>query len=148
MRRVLTGAARPVYARRGMTKRAGSDPDSDTLTDATVVARKVRVVDEVAKPEHHLVLEQVRGPGAPRRFPLEAAETIVGRGKRANVSIDSNLLSRRHMSLVRSGPEITCRDLDSANGVYVNGVKVNSATLFEGDTLQIGDVVFVLRETD
>ncbi len=92
------------------------------------------------------LLEQVRGPGAPRRFPLAVAETVVGRGQQANVTIDSALLSRRHVVFKRNGPELTLVDLDSANGVFVNGVKAHSAVLHEGDTIQIGDVVFVLHE--
>jgi len=91
-------------------------------------------------------LEQVRGPGAPRRFGLALAETVVGRGTQANVTIDSALLSRRHVVFRRNGPEVTLSDLESANGVYVNGVKAHSAVLHEGDTIQIGDVVFVLHE--
>jgi pSer/pThr/pTyr-binding forkhead associated (FHA) protein len=91
-------------------------------------------------------LEQVRGPGAPRRFGLALVETVVGRGTQANVTIDSALLSRRHVVFRRNGPEVTLADLESANGVYVNGVKAHSAVLHEGDTIQIGDVVFVLHE--
>src|SRR5690348_15109902 len=91
-------------------------------------------------------LEQVRGPGAPRSFPLSIAETVVGRGQQANVTIDSALLSRRHVVFRREGPELTLADLDSANGVYVNGVKAHRAVLYEGDTIQLGDVVFVLHE--
>jgi len=91
-------------------------------------------------------LEQVRGPGAPRRIPLALAETVVGRGTQANVTIDSALLSRRHVAFRRNGPELSLSDLESANGVYVNGVKAHFAVLHEGDTIQVGDVVFVLHE--
>jgi pSer/pThr/pTyr-binding forkhead associated (FHA) protein len=91
-------------------------------------------------------LEQIRGPGAPRRFALAIDETVVGRGQQANVTIDSALLSRKHVVFRRRGPELSLADLDSANGVYVNGVKAHSAVLHEGDTIQIGDVVFVLHE--
>jgi pSer/pThr/pTyr-binding forkhead associated (FHA) protein len=52
------------------------------------------------------------------------------------------------MSLTRNGPQFSCTDLDSANGVLLNGIKAHSAVLHEGDTLQIGDVVFVFREGD
>lgn len=92
------------------------------------------------------MLEQVRGPGAPRRIALALAETVVGRGQQANVTIESALLSRRHVVFRRSGPELSLADLDSANGVFVNGVKAHSAVLHEGDTIQLGDVVFVLHE--
>jgi pSer/pThr/pTyr-binding forkhead associated (FHA) protein len=120
--------------------KAGSyDPDSTIAGDVSVVAGSART-------QKVPTLEQVRGPGAPRRFALSIAETVVGRGMQANVAIDSALLSRRHVVFRRLGPELSMADLDSANGVYVNGVKAHSAVLHEGDTIQIGDVVFVLHE--
>lgn len=92
------------------------------------------------------MLRQIDGPGAPREFTLELDNIVVGRSSQAHISIESTLISRRHMSLQRSGPEFVCSDLDSANGVYLNGVKAHSAVLREGDTLQIGDVVLVYHE--
>lgn len=92
------------------------------------------------------MLRQIDGPGAPREFALELDSIIVGRSQQAHISIESTRISRRHMSLERSGPEYVCSDLDSANGVYLNGVKAHSAVLREGDTLQIGDVVLVYHE--
>jgi pSer/pThr/pTyr-binding forkhead associated (FHA) protein len=37
-------------------------------------------------------------------------------------------------------------DLESSNGVFLNGVRVHSAALHEGDVIQIGDAVLVFRE--
>ncbi len=115
------------------------DPDS-------TVAGNVSIVPGFPPSGKLPTLEQVRGPGAPRRFGLALAETVVGRGTQANVTIDSALLSRRHVIFRRNGPELSLADLDSANGVFLNGVKAHSAVLHEGDTIQIGDVVFVLHE--
>lgn len=91
-------------------------------------------------------LELVRGPGAPREYPITADEVVLGRSLQANVCIDSGLLSRRHAAVRRHGPELKLVDLDSANGVYVNGVRVHSAVLCDGDTIQVGDAVLVFRE--
>jgi pSer/pThr/pTyr-binding forkhead associated (FHA) protein len=91
-------------------------------------------------------LEQTRGPGAPRAFDLALPETIVGRSTTAHICIDSSLISRRHMSLQRSGEQFTANDLNSSNGMYLNGIKAHSALLHEGDQLQIGDVVFSFFE--
>ena len=71
---------------------------------------------------------------------------VVGRSVQVHISIDSGLISRRHIVLKRAGPEYSCEDLNSSNGMFLNGVKVHSAVLRDGDTLQIGDVVFVFRE--
>lgn len=91
-------------------------------------------------------LEQTRGPGAPRNFDLSLPETIIGRSSSAHVCIDSSLISRKHMSLSKSGEQCTASDLNSSNGMYLNGVKVHSAVLHEGDQIQIGDVVFTFHE--
>ena len=91
-------------------------------------------------------LELVRGPEAPRTLALGPDETVVGRSHQANICIESSLLSRGHISIKKIGPEFRLNDLDSANGVFLNGVRVHSAGLHEGDTIQIGDVVFVFRE--
>lgn len=124
---------------RALSKEGVPDPDS-------TMAGTIPIVSGMPQSRKLPTLEQVRGPGAPRRFGLALAETVVGRGNQSNVVIDSALLSRRHVVFRRNGPELSLADLDSANGVYVNGVKAHSAVLHEGDTIQVGDVVFVLHE--
>ena len=91
-------------------------------------------------------LEQIGGPGSPRDFPLELDEIVVGRSLQAHIAVESGSISRRHMCLRRDGPEYTFADLDSANGVFLNGVKAHAAVLREGDQLQLGDVVFRYHE--
>ena len=91
-------------------------------------------------------LEQTQGPGAPRVFDLLLNETIVGRSTSAHICVDSGLISRRHMSLSKAGELFSANDLNSSNGMYLNGIKVHSAVLHEGDQLQIGDVVFTFFE--
>jgi pSer/pThr/pTyr-binding forkhead associated (FHA) protein len=92
------------------------------------------------------VLQQLQGPGAPREFFLQLDEVVIGRSLQATISVDGGGVSRQHLALRRNGPEYTATDLDSANGVFLNGVKTHSAVLREGDVLQIGDVVFVYHE--
>jgi len=88
----------------------------------------------------------LQGPGAPREFNLLAEEIVIGRSSQVEICIESQLMSRRHAALRRSGPDVRLVDLESANGVYLNGVRVHSAGLLEGDTIQIGDVLLVYRE--
>jgi pSer/pThr/pTyr-binding forkhead associated (FHA) protein len=106
------------------------------------------VASNVARTKRPFVLEQIGGPGAPRQFELELEETVVGRSLSAHISIDSGLLSRQHMSLRRTGLEVSCADMGSANGMFLNGLKAHSAVLRQGDTIQIGDVIFVFHEGD
>jgi len=120
--------------------------DFDPELESTI-AGDVSIVAGISKAKKAPSLEQVRGPGAPRSFPLSLAETVIGRGTQANITIDSVLLSRRHLAVRRATPEHSFVDLDSANGVYLNGVRAHAALLHDGDTLQIGDVVFVFHES-
>ena len=81
---------------------------------------------------------------------IEKEETIVGRGDEADVEVDDPGVSRRHAMVVRrSGGECVLVDLQSRNGTYVNGLRVRSSPLREGDKIQLGTVTalrFSLRE--
>jgi pSer/pThr/pTyr-binding forkhead associated (FHA) protein len=99
---------------------------------------------DVRLPTRAAVLEQVRGPGAPARHLLAREHVVVGRTE-GDIRIPSAELSRSHMKIERSGPEYVCTDLESSNGIYLNGVKVHSAVLREDDHLQLGDVIFVFH---
>lgn len=92
------------------------------------------------------VLRQVAGPGCPREVLLNRARLVIGRSKRVDVMVDSPELSRRHVVLERDGNEYVVRDLDSRNGLFLNGVKIHSAVLRGGDTLQMGNVTFLFLE--
>jgi pSer/pThr/pTyr-binding forkhead associated (FHA) protein len=98
---------------------------------------------ELARPA---TLELLKGPGAPQTFPLLDGTLSVGRGRDADIYVASAELSRRHAALTHRDSEWTVQDLDSRNGVFLNGVKVHSASLRDGDKVQLGEVVFVFRE--
>lgn len=92
-------------------------------------------------------LQMIAGPGAPKTFDLFQDEVVVGRAIDADIPVNSTDLSRRHIMLKRSGPsQYTVVDLESRNGVYLNGVKVHSALLHDGDNLQLGTVMFIFHE--
>jgi len=115
--------------------------DQPTTVQEVPVPTSVR-----ARPKKPFALEQVAGPGAPCEHLLESDEIIVGRSAQASISIDGNGISRTHAAIRKTGPEYTFVDLNSANGVYLNGIKTHSAVLREGDMLQLGDAVFVFHE--
>jgi DNA-binding NtrC family response regulator len=77
----------------------------------------------------------------------ERGETILGRGREADVRIDDVLLSRRHIAIV-SGDPLTLRDLGSMNGTLLGGRKLapnESTPLAPGDTITIGTAVLTLQ---
>src|SRR5688500_1129778 len=117
--------------------------DTKRRESAVAGGAPVYVVQRRARP---LFLRQIQGPGAPRDVQLELDEIVLGRALDAQVSIDSGAVSRRHAALVRKGDHYTCVDLESSNGVFVNGQRVSSQELKDGDSVQVGDALFLLQE--
>jgi len=81
---------------------------------------------------------------------LPGNERTIGRATGADFIIDAALVSRVHFRVTALvGGELEITDLESTNGTYVNGERIESARLASGDRLQVGRVEFVaLRETD
>lgn len=80
------------------------------------------------------------GPLAGRRCELEA-ELVVGR-ENADLTIDDPELSRRHAIVRRKGEALEIEDLGSLNGTWVNGARIDAATLLAaGDTIRLGVTV-------
>jgi pSer/pThr/pTyr-binding forkhead associated (FHA) protein len=64
----------------------------------------------------------------------------IGRAPRADFIVDAALVSRLHCRLAAGAGEIEAVDLESTNGTYVNGERVERGTLRDGDTLRVGAV--------
>jgi pSer/pThr/pTyr-binding forkhead associated (FHA) protein len=91
-------------------------------------------------------LQQIEGEGAPKKFKLTRPEMVIGRDERADIPLPSANVSRRH-AIIRSRPhEVSIHDFESRNGVFLNGIKVHSAVLRDGDIIQLADVVFDFYE--
>jgi pSer/pThr/pTyr-binding forkhead associated (FHA) protein len=91
-------------------------------------------------------LQQNQGPGSPKKFELARDSLVVGREPGVDILLASEKVSRRHALLRRNGNEYSIIDLDSANGIFLNSIKVYSAVLRDGDLLQLADAVFLYHE--
>lgn len=70
---------------------------------------------------------------------LTAVETTLGKDPTATVVLRDSGVSRLHAKILRAGDGIyNLIDLDSTNGVTVNGVRVEVTVLREGDRVHIG----------
>lgn len=121
------------------------DAWTDTWTAEPTATHRITKPVGMETPRLADVLELVCGPGQPLCFDLVAPDMILGRGDTVDCRVRSALVSRKHLRITASGPEVTVTDLDSQNGLYLNQVKVHSAVLCDGDLLQVGDLVFVFR---
>ncbi|MES1180979.1 MAG: FHA domain-containing protein [Verrucomicrobiota bacterium] len=118
---------------------------STSKFEATLAA-SIALVRREREARAHL-LEQIEGEGAPQRIELAGAQLVIGRAENADVRLASPRLSRQHALLTRRGTDYVIRDHDSHNGIFLNGVKIHSATLRDGDIIQIADCAFVYRES-
>lgn len=71
------------------------------------------------------------------RIPAGSIKTI-GRSTAAEFMVDAALVSRLHCQLTASADSLRVKDLESTNGTFVNGKRVQAAELRHGDRLSIG----------
>ena len=85
--------------------------------------------------------------GSTTVVPLLRDEVTIGRKEGNTIRLTERNISRRHVQLVRVGGVYKLRDLDSYNGVLVNGRKVEGeAPINNGDQIQLGDYTILVEE--
>jgi ABC-type multidrug transport system ATPase subunit/pSer/pThr/pTyr-binding forkhead associated (FHA) protein len=70
-------------------------------------------------------------------------ELIIGRAESCDIRLDGLQISNQHARLVRTNSGIDIEDLNSTNGVYIEGNRVSRQSVTPNDAIQIGS--FVLR---
>jgi adenylate cyclase len=86
------------------------------------------------------------GVAGGREFALrEGGVFTVGRAAGCDIVLLDPTVSRKHAELGCGEDEVAVRDLGSANGVFVNGERVEEAVLHAGDEVSFGAVAFRLE---
>ncbi len=88
------------------------------------------------------------GSGEPEALELNLGVNCFGRDPENHFPVNHPTVSTRHCELVLTADGVLLRDLDSTNGTFVNGERVNQAVLQVGQTLRLGDVEFLVEATD
>jgi chromosome segregation ATPase len=86
--------------------------------------------------------ELIRVDGERTVTHVLSRRTRIGRASGCELQIDSSSVSRHHALVVVGPREVIIEDLNSTNGVLVNGRKVSRQVLNDGDAVTIGDVQF------
>jgi len=92
----------------------------------------------------HLTIEI--GPSAGRTYAVQNRATV-GRLKTNEIAIQDGSVSRQHVRLLVQGNRLLVRDLESANGTFVNEQKIQSGEVRHGDTLRVGKVMLRVSAT-
>jgi two-component system cell cycle response regulator len=98
----------------------------------------------------------IAGADFSRVFLLEKTETVLGRSDKADIQIDDERVSRQHLKIrvmqsdaQKNAPTyVMVTDLNSTNGLFINGVKVHEQELRNGDKVKIGNTVLKFEAQD
>jgi ABC-type multidrug transport system ATPase subunit len=90
---------------------------------------------------------RVKSPGSESdRTPRATGTAWIGRAIDNDVVIPDVLASRHHAFLTPTPIGTEIRDAHSINGTFVNGIRVGSAVLTDGDVVTIGNVDLVFAD--
>ncbi len=73
-------------------------------------------------------------------FVLDRPSLVIGRTPENDIVLNHKSISRHHAKVIRDGDKYIVVDLESANGVRVNGSEFERVELKSGDTLELGHV--------
>lgn len=81
----------------------------------------------------------VKGPnGVEKAFPMRSITVIIGRSDACEISVKDSSMSGKHAEISKINGEIRVKDLGSANGIWLNGERVDDVELYDGDVLRCG----------
>ena len=93
-------------------------------------------------------IQIIQGPDRGKKLELAQTENVIGRQGGA-LELTDNTVSRRHFTLTRQGSQWILTDLGSANGTYLNGVRLSKpAALDRGDQIRCGSTLLVFLGVD
>lgn len=85
------------------------------------------------------------GPATGMTFHLVERKTFIGRSPDNHISIPDASVGKRHASISISERTYEIEDLQSKNGVFVNGLQVVKAYLKDGDSIRLGSTEMQFR---
>ncbi len=108
-------------------------PVEDRETEKSISLASVPQRDRAA-------LTVMTGITSGRVYTIEQAETVIGRAPEADVWLEEASISRKHARIVKRADGFTLEDLESTNGTFVGGVRVDEHhhVLESGDHIQLG----------
>jgi hypothetical protein len=132
-------ATRMVQPRRA--QRAADEPEGEVEPGATMIYKPKAApqATEAASPvelgvEREVAVLSWEG----RTLRVDKRRVVLGRSRECDIQVEDPNVSRRHAELRQEGASYWIVDLDSTNGVEVNGRRAKRAKLEDGDTFTVG----------
>ena len=83
--------------------------------------------------------------GSQKIYRLPSSVTVIGRRSNCDFYVPLMSVSRRHCQLNHHQGVLKIRDLDSRNGTYLNGKRVDEAVIKAGDYIKVGPLTFAFQ---
>lgn len=120
---------------------AEDDEDEDEEDEQPAKAAKKEAPSEPEKPAAYMAVIDTEGNET--IFALDRAVTVFGRDEKSTVVIPDRKASRKHFVIEMAGDFYNIIDSGSTNGTKVNGKKISTQRLREGDTVNLGQYKIV-----
>ena len=88
----------------------------------------------------------ISGPLSGNRFGLSSGDTEIGRSPSCGIVLPDGEVAWRHCVVQQDGDGYRLRDLNTAAGTYVNGMRAATHALETGDQISIGETVLVFSD--
>lgn len=83
--------------------------------------------------------------GSSHTHELTEPETLIGRSGPCHVRLVDKSTSREHCAISWEGDHYLVEDLQTTNGTRLNGKRVRSGELSDGDQIQVGQTLITFR---
>jgi predicted Zn finger-like uncharacterized protein len=142
-----TGAAAPAPAReRDTTARVRRLRSDENLGEETITGHRVAEVLDLP-PDKKYSLAVLQGKASGQIFQIQKVKTVLGRAD-SDIVLDDPECSRQHATLEILGSRVVVTDLNSTNGTFVQGERIQNAELENHNEFRIGEHVLMLIVTD
>ncbi len=93
------------------------------------------------------LLLRVRQEGLPASFALREGKTSLGRHPSNDIVLPMDSVSRFHAQIAPEQGLLLLEDLNSSNGTFINGERIDRMAVHDGDVIRLGKVELVFRNT-
>ncbi len=135
-------------------KRAEGEPKSQAQPGQTMIYRPEPEPEPVAVAAAAAAIPAPEPEPAPppavlrtgaAEYPIERGRLVIGRSRECDIRLADPNVSRKHAEVRQEGSNFYVVDLESTNGVEVNGRRARRARLGDGDMILLGSTELVFQ---
>lgn len=113
-------------------------------SEKTSITSFVKLNEDSAKVRRlNAYLIVLQGSNVGSMYKIDGPEVLIGRASAAGLRLHDDGVSRRHARIVQRDGDLYIEDLESANGTLVNGERVRSQPLQDGDKIRFGSTTIL-----